>query len=87
MKILYLIKNHIFDIVRPVLSVWRNKEDFQTLRDCNKNLWEKFTQSLSYGNEINFESVYKKLQVSRPLRSEAFPILFHIFKGCLTKMS
>ena len=37
----YLIKNHVFDILCPMLSVRREEKYLQTLRNCNKNLREK----------------------------------------------
>ena len=37
----YLIKDHIFDIFCPVLSGRREEENFQALRDCDKNLKTK----------------------------------------------
>ena len=37
----YLIKDHIFDIFCPALSGRREEENFQALRDCDKNLKTK----------------------------------------------
>ena len=37
----YLIKDHISDIFRPVLSARWEKQNFQTLGNCDKNLKTK----------------------------------------------
>ena len=38
MMLFYLIKNNVFYVPNPILSARREKEDLQTLGDCNKNL-------------------------------------------------